>query len=484
MRDGLDIVFVDVDRDLRDAKSQVESDLQKAGATSERLDDVDERIRRLADQLPEEALDAGEERSAEDVPPQKRMRLVSDGEDSPERSKTWGELQREATARLVKQGINPSAVSIDDVLDAATCQRIEERYGGNFQLQADLDAYDVWAAVAAGTVAAVVDFFLVKIPQDHLYLDKYPQEGSPLTKWLQGKNDSEQHWIAQFAKRLESDYKTSFDGVRPIMEEDLVEGFYPKTHRLQTFGHDPLLGLIIGTIDVMRGGMTAISRDGIPVLLSGEDVPGGLRPPVLNALKAFWTTLMHMVSDVTTKMGLQPPGFTMLQAFDVGSFGENDRTIGELARFMYLKGYDSRHFLTMSTSVAAAEVVLRGYYFMRRRFDDEYEAEVTYAAEVAGESSWRFDKHPRFMGMKLTAHAIGAAMNAGKVAFYVGNPLAINYAQWLSFTRDALRFAKMKTKSPSEVIRGHALANARALEEGWNSIDVSDPEFPELVISS
>jgi hypothetical protein len=202
------------------------------------------------------------------------------------------------------------------------------------------------------------------------------------------------------------------------MENDLVEGFHPRTHRLQTFGHDPLLGLVIGTIDVMRGGMTAISRDGIPVLLDGDEVPGGLRPPVANIFKAFGTTVLHMLSDATTKMGLQPPGFTLLQAFDVRSLLNEERTVGELARFMYLKGYDSRHFLTMSTSVAAAEVVLRGYYFLRRHFDEEYDAEFCYTAEVAGEKSWRFNRHPRFVGMKLAAPTIGAAMNAGKVAIH------------------------------------------------------------------
>jgi len=491
MTDGLDIILVDLAHDLQESRSKAEANLQESQATAGRIDELEDRINRLTEKFPEEALDTEGSHSGEDTSHRQRLRRVPEevrkvpeGEGSRENSKPWDELQHEATQRLVERGLTPGEASVDDVVDPAVRRQIENWYGGDFQLRADLDSYDIWAAVLAGTVAAVVDFFLVKIPDDHMYLGEHYQEGSPLTKWLQSKNDSDQHWIAQFAKRLEGKHKTSFDDVRPIMEEDLIEGFYPKTHRLQTFGHDPLLGLIIGTIDVMRGGMTAIARDGIPVLLSGDDVPGGLRPPVLNPLKAFWTTLMHMVSDVTTKMGLQPPGFTLLQAFDIGSFGENDRTIGELARFMYLKGYDARHFLTMSTSVAAAEVVLRGYYFMRRHFDEEYDAAVCYAADVVGEDEWRFNKHPRFMGMKLTAHTISAAMNAGKVAFYAGNPLAINYPQWLSFIRDALRFTMMKAQRPGEVIRGYAYANARLLEKGWEDTNVSDPAFPDLVISN
>ena len=483
MKDGLDIVLTDLDRDFQEQHSRVQSDIEDAQSVSDRLDRLEEQMDQITERLPDKALDQqGTDSSGDEISIDKRLPFYKINGKRVNTSKSWDEIRREAEERLRDRGVNLSDASVDDVLDEETCQRIEERYSGDFRLHADLDRYDVWAAVAAGTVAALVDFFIVKIPQDHLYKGEYSQEGSPLTKWLQSKDDPDQHWLAGLAQRLEEDNKTSFDAVGPIMENDLVEGFHPRTHRLQTFGHDPLLGLVIGTIDVMRGGMTAISRDGIPMLLGGDDVPGGLRPPVANIFKAFGTTVLHMLSDATTEMGIQPPGFTLLQAFDVQAPLNDERTVGELARFMYLKGYDSRHFLTMSTSVAAAEVVLRGYYFLRRHFDEGYDAEVCYTAEVAGEKSWRFNRHPRFMGMKLTAHTIGAAMNAGKVAIHQGNPLAVNYTQWLSFARDAVRFAGLKTQKPGEVVRGHVYANARRLEEGWDDIDVSHPDFPDLVV--
>ncbi len=37
--------------------------------------------------------------------------------------------------------------------------------------------------------------------------------------------------------------------------------------------------------------------------------------------------------------------------------------------------------------------------------------------------------------MLLSAHAIASASNAGKVYLRAGNPLAINYAEWLAFLR-------------------------------------------------
>ena len=82
--------------------------------------------------------------------------------------------------------------------------------------------------------------------------------------------------------------------------------------------------------------------------------------------------------------------------------------------------------------------------------------------------------------MALAAHATAAAVNVGKVAVYQGNPLAINYAQWLRFFDSVFRWVQVKLRSPSDVVRGHARANLMALEQGWATIDVADPSFPVL----
>lgn len=485
MDESLDIILADLAYDLTDAREETTANSQAREQTSARLDAVEERLELLAQQLPANAQDSTATRAKDKT--SSPLRLVSSSatnRSDATNTTTWEALQQAAEQRLKERGLDAESASIDGILDDDVRLRIEQQYSGEFQLQANLDRYDVAASIAAGIAAALVDFIGVRIPQDHTYLGTHEQSGSPVTKWMQSKTDPDKHWIARIAKRLEDQHKVSFDAVRKVTDKDLVNGFHIRSHRFQTPGHDPLLGLLFGTIDVMRGGLTAISRDGIPVLISGADVAGGLRPPVANAFLAFWKTLMHLASDFPTKMGLPAPGFTMLPAFDIGSFGAKDRTIGELARFMYLKGYDSRHFLTMSTSVAAAEIILRGYYFMRRHFDQAYDAEIRYAAEVAGEKSWRYNRHPKFMGMKVIAHAIGAAANAGKIASYGGNPLAVNYVQWLSFIKDALRFIKLKARSPSEVIQGYAYANARILDQGWEDSLFDDPDFPELKLEA
>lgn len=461
MNDGLTLSLVDLRAETDRQQAVAQAGLDSARETSDRLDDIDARVQHLL-------AETGVEADARRRPNLLRRVELPESNVALSTLPSLAEIHRGAEERLRSRGIDPETVRLDDLLPAETVERLERRYRGGFTLTADLDRYDVIAAVAAGVTAAIVDATIVRIPKEMTYLGERIQKGSPLTEWLHSQKDSSQHWLAKAGKALEKTCKVSFDRVGDVAET--IEGFGGRTHRLQTLGHDPLVGLVVGTIDVMRGGLTAISRDGMPVYLSD------LGPGTYNPLEAFVRTVGHILSDFPTAMGVQPPGFTLLQTLNVGSFGEKDRTVGELARFMYLKGYDSRHFLTMSTSVAAAETVARGYFALRRRLDGAYDEEVQRQAEVAGAE--KVGEHPRFQAITLTAHAVAAAANAGKVAVYAGNPLAINYAQWLRFTHATWQFTKTKLRSPSDVLIGTGLANARDLDGMAFADLVADPDFP------
>ena len=372
-------------------------------------------------------------------------------------------LIRSTHDRLQQRGAEITLEQVDSLIDESEIQRIRARFQGGFTIKAELDAYDYIASIAAGLVAALVDFLIVKIPKDMTYLGKYVQDGSPLTNFMHSLSISNDNWLAQH-------FKTSYDKVVGVE----IEGFNPRTHRLQTFGHDPLVGLVIGSIDIMRGGLSAISRSGDLELISGTG------QMTYNPLKAIVWQIMHILSDAPTKMGVPVPGWTVLQMFNVGSFGDKERTVGELARFMYLKGYDSRHFLTMAVSTAAAEIVLRAYFAIRQKLDKNYADQVMILGEQAGTSS--FGSNPRFVSMGLIAHGIAAGANAGKIAIYHGNPLAINYAQWLKFIDSFRAWIMIKMRSPSKKLTGMARGNLKLIERGWSEIDCSDEGFPTLTI--
>ena len=452
--DGLEIVLSSLAQDFKGAKTRADDELGKAQLATKQLDDLEHRVEALMQDIPVQVVRPS-------ISSVSSTKVVSHQPNMP--SRDWASICEEAETRLRERGIDPTSVSLDALLDPEEVARIERRFSGGFTLSTRLDSYDIAAAAAAGLTASLIDFLIVKIPGDIKYLGDIPQAGSLLTKWLHSLNVPTDNWLARY-------FKTAYDPVIEGMSK--ISGFGPKTHRLQTFGHDPLIGLVIGTIDIMRGGLTAISKESEIIWLNNTGTAH------YNPFTALVWQVMHLLSDGFTKMGLPAPGWSLLQLFQVGSFGEKERTVADLARFMYLNGYDSRHFLTMSTSVAAVEVVLRGYFWTRRKLDEEYNADVAHAGEITGAKGT--GDHPRFQAMALAAHATAAAANAGKVAIYAGNPLAINYAQWLRFFHATFSWMRTKMRSPSDVLKGHAYANWRALDQGWQVIDAADPSFPTL----
>lgn len=121
-------------------------------------------------------------------------------------------------------------------------------------------------------------------------------------------------------------------------------------------------------------------------------------------------------------MGLPAPFMTLIQGINVGSFGEKNRSVGEIARWMYLNGYDFRHFLVSGITPAVIEIILRAYIMLRHYSEH-------------GETKFSISSHPKYRSMLLTAHFIATLGNVGKITLMQGNPLAINWAEWLAFFR-------------------------------------------------
>jgi hypothetical protein len=112
---------------------------------------------------------------------------------------------------------------------------------------------------------------------------------------------------------------------------------------------------------------------------------------------------------------------TLIQGLNIGSFGNKGRSVGEVARWMYLNGYDLRHFLVTGITPAVVEIVLRAYIMIRHYSEH-------------GEIKCDLASHPKYRSMLLIAHGIATAANAGKVVL-TKNPLAVNYAEYMAFVR-------------------------------------------------
>ena len=221
---------------------------------------------------------------------------------------------------------------------------------------------------------------------------------------------------------LEKAYPVSYD---PSSNHGLlkpVPGLYPMSHRFQSLGHDPLLGWLFGVRDVLGGTFTGVGRDGVLVVQRVAEGTAG-QGLFVGLLEAFGRVGGHMLSDVSTPMGLPAPLMPLAQFLQFGEIGPEGDSVAEVVRRMYLQGYDFRHFVAGGLAAAIVEVLVRGAWVIRRRHES---------------CAWRIAlpdaAMPRLHRQLLLGHATAAAVNAGEVAV-TQNPLALNWAQWLALLR-------------------------------------------------
>lgn len=300
----------------------------------------------------------------------------------------------------------------------------------SYEAQYKWDVWDYVAVGSCGVLAALIDYFLVRIPRTINYEGHLRHEGSPLTEWLRKYDTREtgqkfrDDWFARWARECEQRAKVPYDRQKAIFGGSFehIDGMGGRTHRFQSLGHDPILGFLFGILDILAGTVTGFSYDRILKQhrwVRGE-VPSNVNP--IGLLEALLLHLQHLVSDVATPHGLPAPLLALAQALNVGSFGKKGRTVAELARWMYMNGYDLRHFLVGGLGPGLIEMLLRAFIMIRH-------------FALHGETKFLLGSHPKYRLMLLCAHGVAAAANAGKVALYQGNPLAINEAQWLAFGR-------------------------------------------------
>ncbi|MBQ1041516.1 hypothetical protein KBX03_03250 [Micromonospora sp. C72] len=354
----------------------------------------------------------------------------------------FDQLVRLAEARLDLLGIDLTKDPLQQVLPSSEITRSLRSYT---EEHGDIswDQTDWTVVLAAGALASLLDVILVRIPKDSTFLGK-EQPGSPLTKWLQDKQRA-QDIHARFFKKFEKLAKVPYDASTPWATGGLVSGLSPNTHRLQSLGHDPALGFFYGVADLMRGTGTYIDRAGQLI-----QAPTSYDP--VDLITALITHVRHLLSDVHTPAGLQPPFFSLLQLGQVGSPFAVDPSGGavpwtEVARYMYKNGYDLRHFFASGITPGVVSAVIRGYWLLN-----------SYA--TGGSAAQRKLEHAKLTSMLLLGHTIATSGTLLKTGLLFGmNPAALNYNQILAMAPATIAWLK------EAVARDHRIN--RALEKEW-----------------
>lgn len=337
---------------------------------------------------------------------------------------------------LARAGLDLGRDPMLQVLGDSEASGIVESYKRSYG-DVSWDRLDYLVVTLAGAIATLLDIFVVKIPLDGAFLGKM-QHGSPLTKWLR-ENSGSVH--DRYFRRFEKMSKVPYD--LPSSKE--IPGLNPKAHRLMSLGHDPILGFIFGVADIVRGTGTYIDKDGNLLRVGAS-----MSPETLTV--AFLKVFLHLLSDVCTSAGLQPPFFTLLQLVKAKSpfvLGPSGETVSwtNVARYMYTHGYDLRHFVTMGVVPASVEMIVRGWWLCK---------------------SFGSDEDPRLARAKLTsmlmlAHTMAASGNLLKTgAIYGMNPLALNWAEMLALFPVTMSWITESTK------RNLTIRNK--LDEEWTDL--------------
>lgn len=320
----------------------------------------------------------------------------------------------------------------------------------------NMQSMDYIVAALSGGIAAVIDAFLVKIPKDTVIVrngEYIFQKGSSLNELLREIGIDENGKASKWITVLEKWFKVSYD---KSVDPDIA-GFTPKTHRLHSLAHDPsIAGLIWGIKDIVTGTLTCIDKNGCLVVEKVTEAN------FINLFTAPILWLGHLLSDVFTRMGLPIPGWSYLQLLQFGSLGEKQRTIAEVARYMYLEGYDLRHLVTMSSTNAVIELIVRLYDFLtckKRSNKFNLTAEKEYV-EVKNKI--------KLHNMLFVSYSVASCGNIAKICAYQGNPAAFNLPLWLGMIKESVTQITIITRSSKKY--EEAIENRHIIDENFDKL--------------
>lgn len=328
---------------------------------------------------------------------------------------------------LINQA-HQSGYSDVDLYEIATIKEINEtnqllnRYYSEFTDQYKLDKYDYAISGIIGTIAALIDYFLVT-----------NVDGK---KVVPGKLKSgvEDFWNKLLSEEkieeLEEKYKVAYDislSTSKISQEIL--GLCPLYHRFQSLGHDPIIGFIFGVADLMKGQLTAIDGNGRLII---QSVKGA---ETKSLIEAIITVFGHFLSDVGTKsktgkiLSVPAPLTPLLQLIQTGCIEYNGQkfTVADLSKKMYYDGYNFNHFIGMSIPVLLIEILTRLSFVIKETFFSKRDVSIK--------------DNPKLTIMLCIANGILFAENVGKLAL-TKNPFSINYVSWVATAKYGFKTLK------------------------------------------
>ena len=371
---------------------------------------------------------------------------------------TLKKLEDELALLMGKVGLNippfdsskneMDSIPFNDVLNEFYFEsKIEDAVSSNPKVLPELDSLDITMVGIAGVIATLLDILVVAIPKDMNYLGKFEQSGSDVTQWLKSLGVNDDGKLNSFFQFLENHTKVPFD---QSINSGNLNNFYPGNHRMLNVSHDPLFGLIFGLIDMINGQMTVIDGKGFVQFVQTKNMSS----EELMIAPLIWVS--HIVSDICTKQGIPIPGSVFTQFLQFGSFGDKERNVADISRWMYQNGYDLRHLMTMAIVPASIEIIIRMYHTMRTNALKDDSPQFLVDSELeAMNNELKLEK------MLFASHLFASTGNALKVFSMAGNPMAINVVEWGVFFKKTITIlrASQRDMTVENIVYNRALIN-------------------------
>ena len=309
-----------------------------------------------------------------------------------------------------------------------------------------LSKQDLLVSVGIGLIVALFDFFLVGTP----HKGHSKKTGSPMTDLLRKIGNTKDGKLHPVLKWLEKKCQVPYD-----VSIVAGEGVLPYNHRLKSLGHDPVLGLIFGILDIINGTFTYIDNNGVLKIIKRTEGSE-------NILMALVYFLGHLISDICTSAGIPIPGWCISQFFT--DEGESGISIATLFEEMYREGYDLRHLASMTSSVKLGEFLLWLYYTLQYGKFTADMSKPIYEREIA-ELNYNLKKDKM-------AFIINATATSGNLAKFLlppsnGNPLSLNLPQWGAMLESTITIIKDLFRDRTiELI----VQNRKNIDDVWESL--------------
>ena len=246
------------------------------------------------------------------------------------------------------------------------------------------DKYDYLIATGCGAIGGIVDSVFVGMPGKSKLGNWSDEQTEKFVKLFakkhagwDGKGD-----LSSAISSLERKYKVNYDQRYGKEIGGAFDSMTPSNHHMKSIAHSPdPLGLVFSIINQFTSTATFIDNGKIITVntesfeLQGYDFKSKLYCGTVN-----W--IGHLISDMAGSSssarngnrgkGIVIPFYELFGLCDFGSFGENKKTLAEIATQAYTGGYDFRHGVAMSIPVILTEALIRLVWAIRRHFEKGY----------------------------------------------------------------------------------------------------------------